>query len=154
MHNTGHILFISKYYSSLGQCYFSHLFCDGGFVRFHKHFELPEKLFRRLQQLTNDLRCDTRGRAWADKWKREGKGELLEGRCLSTAMTWWTTFPSPSVLAQWRESQQIVTWFSFPLYFFCSLFIFQIRAFPEAPASWAQEEGESKREVLLLKTYS
>lgn len=26
MHNTGHVLFISKYYSSLGQCYFSHLF--------------------------------------------------------------------------------------------------------------------------------
>lgn len=30
----------------------------------------------------------------------------------------------------------------------------QICAFPQAPASWAQEEGESEREVLLLKTYS
>lgn len=43
---------------------------------------------------------------------------------------------------------------SFPFFLFVFFFSPKFMPFPRAPASWAQEEGESEREVLLLKTYS
>lgn len=56
-----------------------------------------------------------------------------------------------SVIAGITTDDYLVFFFPFLLL----LFIFsQIHAFPKAPASWAQEEGESECEVLLLKTYS